>query len=563
MSAQEAVADAFVGEGITVKWDASAPHADLVNKVMHLRPLPEEIPGGVVLDVQADCDHELAHFLYTDPEALTTITSDTERVIVNAIEDGRIEREHGSRFLGAKQNLESSNAVHIAALARDSDGSEQSKRQRMLVALMLMAYGDSPDKAVERLGKDIAPMLDQIEDLFSCLRDVSSTADAVSIGKQIAARWNPPVAKRAEGSPAPVDGRKSNQQAKKQAVDGAGLTDSGDGQESADFIDGNPIAERRKRIIASFDFDSCSSVYRARTEDDVVSVVPEPTLFWKSVTVHPSFMEEVRSIAGPLRRKLLMEFRGRGLVESRGHKQGIVDDRSLHRVAMGDRKVFKHLDHDLTVDRDVTILVDCSGSMVDRPGAFENLEARRLTRLWTAAQASCAASLVLDLIGVPNEVLAWTTTGYAEPDPNYERVTPLYHMVVKPSSSSFHAAQRNFTRLALFEQTVDNIDGEALLWAARRLADRTKRSGLRPLLIVFSDGEPCSALEDDATLAAHLQNAVQRVERAGIQTLGIGIQSDNVSHFYPRWAVIQSLSDMTSSFYRLLQNNFRNSQKAW
>ena len=64
----------------------------------------------------------------------------------------------------------------------------------------------------------------------------------------------------------------------------------------------------------------------------------------------------------------------------------------------------------------------------------------------------------------------------ARRDKNYERVIPLRHIIIKPSNGSFHRYQKNFTRLALLDNPAENIDGEALLWGATRLATRARRA---------------------------------------------------------------------------------------
>ena len=42
-SAQAVVSAGLLGEGVKVVFDAEIPHADLTNRVMHLRPLPDEV----------------------------------------------------------------------------------------------------------------------------------------------------------------------------------------------------------------------------------------------------------------------------------------------------------------------------------------------------------------------------------------------------------------------------------------------------------------------------------------------------------------------------------------
>lgn len=557
MSAQQTVAQAFVGEGITVRFDAKVPHADLLGRVMHLRPMPEEVSAVEMQDIRADCDHELAHFLYTDPAVLEEIKSPLVKTFTNSIEDGFIERRHGEKFFGCAENLAESNQRHFAELRERADDSAISRRARATTALMLLSNGHSEEQAYEWLGAGFEDYIDQIRDLIPEISAVNSTEDSLCLGRQIADIW------RWDS----LDDQKWEKLREKlEAGNIDALPDRNKKGEAkvAKMLEAEQITAARKRKISKMSFTR-SKMYRAITDDDRISSVPEPTKTkWSLAETTPVFMHSVRQIAGPLRRRLLMEFRGPGKRIARHQKRGAIDQRSLHKVAIGDTRLFESEIPDIVIDRDVTLMVDCSGSMLgtsDYYPSTTHLDARQESRLWVATQAACACSLVLDLIGVPNEVLAWTTHGSARHVPGFERVTPLWHMVVKPANGSFHRYQNEFTKLALCDHPAQNIDGEAVLWGAMRLAYRARRASRRPLLIVFSDGEPLSNPEDPSVLSWHLKEAVYRIEQAGIPTIGVGIQTNSVKYYYPRWTVVEQLEDLVSKFYVLLRNELRKSKK--
>jgi hypothetical protein len=94
--------------------------------------------------------------------------------------------------------------------------------------------------------------------------------------------------------------------------------------------------------------------------------------------------------------------------------------------------------------------------------------------------------------------------------------------------------------LVLAAGVADNLDGEAVLWQGRRLACRPEH---RRVLFVLSDGLPCGSFNDRQG-ERYLREAVQRVEAAGIEVHGIGINSDAVRGLYPRWWVCRELSDL-------------------
>ena len=571
MSSQQAVAKSFLGEGVSVVFDAQVPYADLEKKIVHLRPMPESVSDIELADIRADCDHELAHFIYTDHAALSCIDRKMVFVITNAIEDGFVERKHGNNYFGCGENLAVSNERFILEIRKKADSTTTSRRARALIALMLLTLGKTESDVYTTLGEDISCYINEIREFLDNLRNIESTEESVRLGYIIANTWlwdSPDDKDQVEIEPLG-------------SIDDVGTTDSNENSLSTDkeipAVDIDTLGELaeaekleklgtsalRKQEISNMEFKR-AKVYRARVDNDVVEIIPGPNpKSYDLSSVFPIFMEEVKQIASPLRRRLLMEFRGPGNQLARHQKKGSIDQRSLHKAVIGDPNLFVANIKEFVIDRDITLMVDCSGSMLcgDHywPGDF--LEFRRKSRLWVAAQAACACSMVLDLVGVTHEVLAWTTTGHAKADPHYERVTPLRHMIVKPSTGSFHRYQKNFTKLALLDAPAENIDGEALLWGGLRLAQRAQRRGKRPLMIVFSDGDPQSSPEDPTVLSWHLKKSVRRIESAGIATIGVGIQTSSVKKFYQSWVVIKKLTDMVGSFYEVLRSDLRNSKK--
>ncbi len=91
----------------------------------------------------------------------------------------------------------------------------------------------------------------------------------------------------------------------------------------------------------------------------------------------------------------------------------------------------------------------------------------------------------------------------------------------------------------------ENIDGEAILWAASRLKARREQ---RKILMVISDGAPV----DDSTLSAnsggyldqHLRRVIATLEREGkIELLAIGIGHD-VTRYYSRAVTLHDVEQL-------------------
>ena len=91
----------------------------------------------------------------------------------------------------------------------------------------------------------------------------------------------------------------------------------------------------------------------------------------------------------------------------------------------------------------------------------------------------------------------------------------------------------------------ENIDGEALLWAFKRIAARKEE---RKILMIISDGAPV----DDSTLSVnsgdylekHLKQTVKWIEESSnVEVLAVGIGHD-VTRYYKRAIKITDVQEL-------------------
>ena len=191
----------------------------------------------------------------------------------------------------------------------------------------------------------------------------------------------------------------------------------------------------------------------------------------------------------------------------------------------------------------VTLLIDHSGSMKGRPMQIAALTVEIFARVLERCGVSCE---VLGFTtrewdgGAPAR--KWADDGYpAEPG----RLNALEHIVIKAADVPWRRARKGLG-LSLRDETLkENIDGEALAWAHRRLLVRPER---RRILVVISDGTPM----DEATFAAngfdyldgHLAAVVEHIEtRSPVTLAAIGIGCD-VSPFYRNATRISRIDDL-------------------
>jgi cobaltochelatase CobT len=217
-------------------------------------------------------------------------------------------------------------------------------------------------------------------------------------------------------------------------------------------------------------------------------------------------------------------------------------------------RILKDVSGDALGDTVVSFLVDHSGSM-------------RGQKILLAAGSVLVAAGLLERLKVPFEVLGFTTVSWKggrsrekwrdAGKPAYPgRLNDLLHIVYKDAAEKpYEARYANFSREDVLKE---NIDGEALMWAAARLR---KRRETRKHLLVISDGAPV----DDSTLvenggnylAAHLKAVIHGIAKAGdISVSAIGLDYD-AGHFYERCAVVRTPNDLGSVLLLELEQMLR------
>ena len=187
----------------------------------------------------------------------------------------------------------------------------------------------------------------------------------------------------------------------------------------------------------------------------------------------------------------------------------------------------------------VSLLLDCSGSMTEKAGDK--------TRIRLAQEAACALSEVMRNLSIPHEIIGHTTwpEGLKKLDLNSENVATFSRF--QPFQGYwFKAFEDRKPPVSVFTdfEMADNVDGEAVEWAALRLADRREKT---KILIVISDGMPQANLCNVAELERHLLltcRSVEAREDEGLFLFGIGIGNERVKDFYKNAGVYNEIGDL-------------------
>ena len=246
-------------------------------------------------------------------------------------------------------------------------------------------------------------------------------------------------------------------------------------------------------------------------------------------------------------------------------EEGLLDAGRLSRVVANPLHALSYKRERETEFRDtvVTLLIDNSGSMRGRP-------------ITVAAMCGDILARTLERCAVKVEVLGFTTRAWkggqsrerwvqdGKPR-NPGRLNDLRHIVYKAADSPWRRSRKNLGLMLREGLLKENIDGEALLWAYRRLIVRPEH---RRILMVISDGAPV----DDSTLSVnpgnylekHLREVIREIEtRDQVELIAIGIGHD-VTRYYRRAVTIVDAEELGGTMMKKLTELFdEDAVEAW
>ena len=244
-------------------------------------------------------------------------------------------------------------------------------------------------------------------------------------------------------------------------------------------------------------------------------------------------------------------------------EEGILDAGRLARVVANPTTPLSFKMEQDTEFRDtvVTLLLDNSGSMRGRPISIAAICADVLAR-------------TLERCSVKVEILGFTTRAWKggqsregwlnDGRPQQPgRLNDLRHIIYKGADAPWRRSRPNLGLMMKEGLLKENIDGEALEWAHRRMTARTEQ---RKILMVISDGAPV----DDSTLSVnpanylekHLRDVIDMVERRkAVELLAIGIGHD-VTRYYERAVTITDVEQLAGAMTEQLAALFDTDPRA-
>jgi cobalamin biosynthesis protein CobT len=256
---------------------------------------------------------------------------------------------------------------------------------------------------------------------------------------------------------------------------------------------------------------------------------------------------QARADTAPLKEKLERALSADERIRwRREQERGEIDRTALARLATspGYRTPFRTQRAAKGRDVAVTLLIDRSGSMAGRKIELARLCASALCDALTQLSFDCEVLGYCSLEAAPMKRLYERQRAAGADLRRYNRFVERLDLKVY---KRFGAT--DLSGIAEIDCGHENPDGEALAWAATRLADHP---AARRILMVFSDGYPSTGDGDPQVLRSDLRERVAAIAKRGIELVGIGVLTDAVEDFYPRNVVVSRLAELPSTVFTVL-----------
>ena len=362
-----------------------------------------------------------------------------------------------------------------------------------------------------------------------------------------------------EGDPSDEESQESSEDEQQQQAQAA-LQDDADAEpmDDAEMQDGAPPDETAPPPPIS-EADINYKVYQTAHDEEIhAEDLADPAELERLRSYLDQQLEPLKGAVSRLANKLQRRLQAQ---QNRAWEfdleEGTLDAARLARVVANPTTPLSFKQEQDTEFRDtvVTLLLDNSGSMRGRPISIAAICADVLARTLERCQVKC-------------EILGFTTRAWkggqsreawlaANRPALPGRLNDLRHIVYKSADAPWRRARPNLGLMMKEGLLKENIDGEALEWAHRRI---TSRREARKILMVISDGAPV----DDSTLSVnpanylekHLRDVIEMVERRrAVELLAIGIGHD-VTRYYKRAVTITDVEQLAGAMTEQLASLF-------
>ena len=503
-------------------------------KVIHLPSLPMDCEPELLALAKGFTDHEAAHIRHTDFSVLKAANLDSVTFnLFNCLEDWRVEKKLSGIFPGCRRNLNWLIRRFFIEQAQPRAG-ESSPALAVLDYVLLTVRAWDVDEVtparqnaasiLEHHFPSLKEALDAI--LVKVYIHCPDTAAAVEYARQIALcirQWEPPQ---------PTETSKctsaNNKKAARQITEEANDSTSQIDQLPESACASAPVKQSRalnalplKALfhaeaqdlpqnigeIMAIELTNCSS----ESTGDTLTVAVEGTRQATPLPAEQKLQALQASIA--LRTRLQGFLQAQTQRRCSIGRRGTLHANSLHRLQVGNSRVFQKESAQLGLNTAVHILLDVSGSMAGAPISL-------------AKRACFAVTTALSRIrGVNPAVTAFPAA--------------------TATNSVFPIMQHGQAVHDLFDIRASGgtpLPG-ALWWVLQTMLPLKEQ---RKMILVITDGMP------DNPMAAN--NAIGVAQQLGFEVYGLGIRDEHITYLLPHTSrVVNDLPDLVPAMFVMLQ----------
>jgi cobaltochelatase CobT len=515
------------------------------------------------------------------------------RAIFDAVEQARCEALGSRRMDGVRANLSAmlQDRYHRANLDDITEQSEAPMEDAVALMVRERLTGTPPPKAARKVvelwreaietkaGGELDRLGTMAEDQHAFAEAVRDLLTSLDMGEELGPSTDEDEDEQndnAETSPEENEAARGEAEQEQQETTEQETESSGEEEETGETEDVDTTAEDFSQDDAAADKEPSGE---ARRPD--FSGKNEPHIDYKVFSTRHDEIVHAEDLCSPEELDRLRAFLDKQLASLHGAvarlanrlqrrllaqqnrawdfdlEEGILDPARLPRVIMDPFSPLSFKQERETAFRDtvVTLLLDNSGSIRGRP-------------ITVAATCADILARTLERCGVKVEILGFTTRAWkggqsreewlrAGKPPHPGRLNDLRHIVYKSADAPWRRVRRNLALMMREGLLKENIDGEALDWAHRRLLGRPEQ---RRILMVISDGAPV----DDATLSVnsgnylerHLRFVIEQIEqRSPVELIAIGIGHD-VTRYYRRAVTIVDAEELAGVMMEKLAELF-------
>jgi len=477
-------------------------------------------------------DHESAHIRETDFDLLRKARlTPLEMNIWNNLEDWRVEHKLADIFPGCRRNFNWLIRHFFGAKNMD----EQIPPVNLIPDWVLLTVRSWDMDDITQSMEKIEPIIEThypglIERLKSILQEVRTkcltTDDSIFYAKKIvsllenmAKEKSPSGLPQNKGGTSSENGKSADPEQVSREVENGNHQRSNSQKQLEQLINAssNDLPKNMGDVLAE---DLAKRV--PDNPQEMIRVAVVGNRMFKAFT--PEKLQETRKSSSALKTRLQSMMQAMLLKRSRIARQGRLATNLLHKITVSDPRMFIQHEEKQGFNTAVHILIDCSGSMINRMD---------LTTMACHALAKALESVKGINVGV---------TAFPAKPPfcivsGNDDMAAVCPMVIhgEPLHSQFHTKASDCTPM-----------GEATWWVLQQMLP-LKES--RKIILILTDGAP--------DCLASMKDAIEHGRKLGVEFYGIGIDDNTIKVMLPHHScTIRNLSELAPAMFGIMKNVF-------